>query len=115
MYKISGIPKSTVIGTDTSIDSLRLKTLTDELLNVHHRSGQAYFMGEHGDYQMVPWSYVYIGGEPFYKVIANNKDRVGNIGLDKLVFDTANDGWEVFNRKGTTYYSIAATTLGIMK
>ena len=115
VYKVSGLPKSSVIGTGTSIDSSRLKTLIGDLLNVDPRSVQAYSMGEHGDSQMVPWSHVYVGGKPFYKVISDNKDRVGDIDLEKLVFDTANAGWEVFNRKGTTYYAIAAATVGIIK
>jgi L-lactate dehydrogenase len=92
VYKILGLPKSAVIGIDTYIDSSRLKTLIGDLLNVDSRSVQAYSMGEHVDSQMVSWSHVYVGGKPFYKVIADNGDRVGNIDLDKLVFDTANAG-----------------------
>ncbi len=72
-------------------------------------------MGEHGDSQMVPWSHVYIGGKPFSKVISDNKDRVGEVNLDKLVSDTAKAGWEVYNRKGTTYYAIASATVAIIK
>ncbi|MBA9008146.1 malate/lactate dehydrogenase [Clostridium saccharobutylicum] len=45
----------------------------------------------------------------------DNQKRVGNVDLDKLVLDTARAGWEVYNRKGTTYYGIAAATVGIIK
>ena len=115
VYKLSGLPKSNVIGTGTSIDSARLKNFIGDLFNVDPRSVQAYSMGEHGDSQMVPWSHVYIGGKPFNKVISDNKDRVGEVDLDKLVLDTARAGWEVYNRKGTTYYAIASATVGIIK
>lgn len=115
VYKLSGLPKSNVIGSGTSIDSARLKNFIGDLLNVDPRSVQAYSMGEHGDSQMVPWSHVYIGGKPFNKVIYDNKDRVGEVDLDKLVLDTARAGWEVYNRKGTTYYAIASATVGIIK
>lgn len=115
VYKISGLPKNKVIGTGTSVDSARLKNFIGDLLNVDPRSVQAYSMGEHGDSQMVPWSHVYIGGKPFYKVIEDNKDRVGNINLDRLVLDTAKAGWEVYNRKGTTYYAIATSTVAVIK
>ena len=115
VHKISGLPKSHVIGTGTSVDSARLKNFIGELLHVDPRCVQAYSMGEHGDSQMVPWSHVYIGGKPFRKVIEDNKDRVGDIDLDKLVLDTARAGWEVYNRKGTTYYAIASSTVGIIK
>ena len=115
VYKLSGLPKSNVIGSGTSIDSARLKNFIGDLFNVDPRSVQAYSMGEHGDSQMVPWSHVYIGGKPFNKVIEDNKDRVGEVDLGKLVLDTARAGWEVYNRKGTTYYAIASATVGIIK
>ncbi|MDV4152774.1 L-lactate dehydrogenase [Clostridium sp. AL.422] len=115
VYKLSGLPKSNVIGSGTSVDSARLKNFIGDLLDVDPRSVQAYSMGEHGDSQMVPWSHVYIGGKPFSKVIEDNRDRVGEIDLDKLVLDTAKAGWEVYNRKGTTYYAIASATAGIIK
>lgn len=115
VYKLSGLPKNHVIGSGTSVDSARLKNFIGDIFNVDPRSVQAYSMGEHGDSQMVPWSHVYIGGKPFRKVIEDNKDRVGDIDLDKLVLDTARAGWEVYNRKGTTYYAIASSTVGIIK
>lgn len=115
VYKISGLPKSNIIGSGTSVDSARLKNFIGDLFNVDPRSVQAYSMGEHGDSQMVPWSHVYIGGKQFSKVISDNKDRVGEVNLDKLVSDTAKAGWEVYNRKGTTYYAIASATVAIIK
>ncbi|OOM16666.1 L-lactate dehydrogenase [Clostridium saccharobutylicum] len=115
VYKISGLPKSHVIGTGTAIDSARLKNFIGDLLNVDPRSVQGYSMGEHGDSQMVPWSHVTVGGKSFFEILKDNQKRVGNVDLDKLVLDTARAGWEVYNRKGTTYYGIAAATVGIIK
>jgi len=115
VYKISGLPKNKIIGTGTSVDSARLKNFIGDLLKVDPRSVQAYSMGEHGDSQMVPWSHVYVGGKSFYKIIEDNQDRVGDVNLDKLVLDTAEAGWEVYNRKGTTYYAIATSTVAIIK
>ena len=115
VYKISGLPKSHIIGTGTSVDSARLKNLIGELLNVDPRSVQGYSMGEHGDSQMVPWSHVTVGGKSFYEILKDNKDRVGEVDLDKLVLETARAGWEVYNRKGTTYYGIATAAVGVIK
>lgn len=115
VYKISGLPKSHVIGTGTAIDSARLKNFIGDLLNVDPRSVQGYSMGEHGDSQMVPWSHVTVGGKSFFEILKDNQKRVGNVDLDKLVLETARAGWEVYNRKGTTYYGIAAATVGIIK
>lgn len=35
---------------------------------------------------MVPWSTVTIAGKPFYDVIADNKELVGDVDLDELVY-----------------------------
>lgn len=113
--EISGLPKNRVIGTGTSLDSARLKNIIGDILDVDPRSVQAYSMGEHGDSQMVPWSHVYVGGKRIDKIIEDNKERVGNIDLDDIVFKTAQAGWEVYNRKGTTYYGIAASVSAIIK
>ncbi|MBS6008170.1 MAG: L-lactate dehydrogenase [Clostridium baratii] len=115
VYKLSGLPKSHVLSTGTSIDTARLKNFIGELLDVDPRSVQGYSMGEHGDSQMVPWSHITVGGKKFTKVLEDNKGRFKNVDLDKLVQDTAQAGWEVYKRKGTTYYAIATATVGIIK
>ena len=115
VYKLSGLPKNQVIGTGTAIDSARLKNFIADLVHVDPRSVHAYSMGEHGDSQMVPWSTVTIAGKPFYDVIADNRELVGDVNLEELVSKTAKEGWEIFNRKGTTYYGIATACAGIIK
>ena len=82
IYKLSGLPKNQVIGTGTAIDSARLQNMIAQTVNVDPRSVHAYSMGEHGDSQMVPWSTVTIAGKPFYDVIADNKELVGDVDLD---------------------------------
>lgn len=115
VWKLSGLPKGQVIGTGTSLDSARLKHFIAEILDVDPRSVQAYSMGEHGDSQMVPWSHVYIGGKPFYKIIEDNKDRFGDVDLNKLVLDTAKAGLEILEKKGNTYYGIASATVAVIR
>ena len=113
--ELSGLPKNQVIGTGTAIDSARLKTFIADLANLDPRSVHAYSMGEHGDSQMVPWSTVTIAGKPFYDVIQDNKELVGDVDLDELVYKTTQEGWEILNRKGTTYYGIASACVGVIK
>ena len=72
-------------------------------------------MGEHGDSQMVPWSVVTVAGKPFYDVIADNRSLVGDVDLDELVHKTTREGWEILERKGTTYYGIATAVAAIIK
>ena len=64
---------------------------------------------------MVPWSCVTVGGKPFYDVLRDNEKEIGNVDLDELVSKTAKEGFEILNRKGTTYYGIATTATGVVK
>lgn len=113
--ELSGLPKNQVIGSGTAIDSARLKNFIADLVKVDPRSVHAYSMGEHGDSQMVPWSTVTVAGKPFYDVIADNKELVGDVDLDELVYKTTREGWEILDRKGTTYYGIGTACTGIIK
>lgn len=115
VYKLSGLPKNQVIGTGTALDSSRLKNYIGDLIDVDPRSIHGYSMGEHGDSQMVPWSCVTVGGKPFYDVLKDNEAEIGQVDLDELVSKTAKEGFEILNRKGTTYYGIATTATGVIK
>lgn len=115
VYKTSGLPRNRVIGTGTALDSARLKTIIGEIINVDPKVIQAYSMGEYGDSQMIPWSNVYIAGIPFKKIIEDNESKLGYVNLDKIRHDTIKSGWEIFKRKGTTYYGIAASCVGIIR
>ncbi|HEX3021506.1 MAG TPA: L-lactate dehydrogenase [Lachnospiraceae bacterium] len=115
VHQLSGLPKSQVIGTGTALDTARLQNIIAEMVHVDPRSVYAYSMGEHGDSQMVPWSTVTIAGKPFYDVIEDNRDLVGDVDLDEIVRKTSREGWEIYNRKGTTYYGIASACVGIIK
>ncbi|MCD3203801.1 L-lactate dehydrogenase [Clostridium botulinum C/D] len=114
-WKLSGLPKNKVIGTGTSLDTARLKTLISaELEGIDTKSIQAFAMGEHGDSQMVPWSKVTIAGESLLNLMKKNSS-LAKLDLDKLVWKTTRLGWDIYETKGTTYYGIAASVVGIIK
>jgi L-lactate dehydrogenase len=115
VHHLSGLPKNQVIGTGSALDTSRLQNFIAELVNVDPRSIYAYSMGEHGDSQMVPWSTVTVAGKPFQDIIHDNKDMLGDVDLDEIVKKTVREGWEIYQRKGTTYYGIATTCAGIIK
>lgn len=115
VYRLSGLPKNQVIGTGSALDTSRLQNFIAETVNVDPRSVYAYSMGEHGDSQMVPWSTVTVAGKPFHDIIQDNKEMLGEIDLDEIVKKTMEEGWEIYNRKGTTYYGIATACVGIIK
>lgn len=74
VWKLSGLPRNRVIGTGTSLDSSRLRTILSEMLHVDPRSIHGYSLGEHGDSQMVAWSHVTVGGKPILQILEEQKN-----------------------------------------
>ncbi|WP_059049613.1 L-lactate dehydrogenase [Paenibacillus senegalimassiliensis] len=103
---VSGFPRNRVIGTGTSIDSARLKTLLSEVFEIDPRSVNGYAMGEHGDSQFVAWSHVTIGGKPLLHILEQHKERFAHVNLDDIARKTRDAGWEIFTRKGNTQFGI---------
>lgn len=115
VWKLSGLPREQVIGTGTSIDSSRLKTILSEIFPVEPRSVQGFVMGEHGESQFVAWSHVTIGGKPIGQVIQQNQSRFGHLDLDEIADRTRLAGWEIYKRKGSTHYGIGNALASITR
>ncbi|WP_059040940.1 L-lactate dehydrogenase [Paenibacillus rubinfantis] len=104
--EVSGFPRNRVIGTGTSIDSARLKTLLSEVFSIDPRSVNGYAMGEHGESQFVAWSHVTIGGKPLLHILEQHQERFRHVNLDEIAQKTKDAGWEIFTRKGNTQFGI---------
>ncbi|MEI7028156.1 L-lactate dehydrogenase [Paenibacillus sp. y28] len=106
VWRLSGLPRGQVLGTGTSIDSSRLKTLLSEVLPVDPRSVQGYVLGEHGESQFPAWSHVTIGGKPLMDILTQHPQRFGHLKLAEIAHKTRDAGWEIYYRKGATHYGI---------
>jgi L-lactate dehydrogenase len=115
VWKLSGLPRERVIGTGTSIDSSRLKTLIAEFLPVDPRSVCGYVLGEHGESQFPAWSHVTIGGKPILDILAQHPQRFSLLKLDDIETKTRNAGLEIYQRKGSTHYGIANAIAHIVR
>lgn len=115
VWKRSGLPSAQVMGTGTSLETARLKTIIGDIVKLDPRSVTAYVIGEHGETMTVPWSHVQVGGKVFINAIEDDPKRFQEVDLEKIVDDTSKVGFEVYNRKGSTQYGIASATAGIIK
>lgn len=108
VWKMSGLPRHRVIGTGTSIDSSRLKTLLSEVFSIDPRSVNGYALGEHGESQFVAWSHVTIGGKPILQIMEQHRERFRHLDLEDIAKKTKDAGWEIFTRKGSTHFGIGS-------
>ena len=113
-WKFSGFPKERVLGSGTSLDTARLRVAMADLTGIKDpRSMHAYIMGEHGDSEFAAYSSESIGSLPFLDW-AKEHD-VSKETLEKIEDDVRNKAYEIINKKGATFYGVAAALARISK
>src|SRR5277367_1740806 len=102
-FKISGFPKSRVLGMAGVLDSSRFRTFIAEELNVSVENVTAFVLGGHGD-TMVPLArYSTVAGIPITELIAPDR-------LEAIVQRTRDGGAEIvkYLKTGSAYYAPSA-------
>lgn len=113
-WKFSGFPKERVLGSGTSLDTARLRVAMADLTGIKDpRSMHAYIMGEHGDSEFAAYSSASIGSLPFLDWAKEH--NVSKETLDKIEDDVRNKAYEIINKKGATFYGVAAALARISK
>lgn len=111
--EVSGFNPKHVIGSGTNLDSARFRHILGQKFGVDSKNIHGYILGEHGDSEFAAWSMVNIAGMN----INEASDKFGGVMQDKdyltIADDVRNAAYEVINRKGATYYGIAASTTRI--
>lgn len=111
--KFSGLPKTRVFGSGTSLDTSRLRVALGKQFNVDPRSVNAYILGEHGDSEFANYDEAEIGGRPL-KAFAKDAN-LSDDDLEQILYQTAHKAYEIINRKGATYYGIATSLAQISR
>jgi L-lactate dehydrogenase len=101
--KLSGLPTHQVFGTGTFLDTLRLRGLIAQKVNVASSSVNEYVIGEHGDAQCAVWSSADIAGTPITEF-----PNIEQKDLDNIAEQVKNKAYEIIQCKGSTSFGIAA-------
>lgn len=104
VQKVSGFPKSKVIGSGTLLDTARLRYIISQKLNVTSKNIHAYIMGEHGDSSFVPWSQCYVGCKSLTEMYKEHGRSLKE--LENVHQEVVNAAYEIIERKKSTYYGI---------
>ncbi len=105
VYEASGLPKTKVIGSGTSLDTARLRYEVAKRIHIDVRNVHAYILGEHGDSEFVCWSNANVGSKPIMDVI-ETIDKIKFEDLQVIADDVRNAAYEIISRKQATYYGI---------
>lgn len=114
-WKLSGLPPQRVIGSGTILDTARFRYLISQHFGVDARSVHAYVVGEHGDSEVPVWSLANIAGMRLKDFRAAHDLGPDEAAMDAIVDDTRRAAYQIIERKGATYYAVAAGLLRILE
>lgn len=88
-----------VFGMGTHLDSMRLKALIADKLNVHPSEVHTRIIGEHGESMVPLWSATTIGG-----IRISNLPAYSRLNLERMVELVKTSGEVIIKKKGSTIY-----------
>lgn len=110
-----GVPNSHVIGSGTTLDTARFRTLLGQHLGVDPQHVHGYVLGEHGDSEVLTWSLVSVGGAPLEEFC-----RQWDICMDVEVRADIEQGvklaaYSIIKGKGSTNFGIGSALARIVE
>lgn len=110
VYKLTGFPKSKIIGMAGTLDASRFRNLISDETKIPRSKIETYVMGCHGDTMVPLVSKTYVNKKPLRGAL--NKDI-----LDRIVERTRARGAEIVSylKSGSAYYSPSAGVFEILK
>lgn len=113
--KLSGLPPAQVIGSGTTLDTARFRHLLGEHFRIDPRSVHAYIAGEHGDSEVPLWSLANVAGMRLAEYGTPEGLSCDPETMDSIFRQTRDAAYEIIQRKGATYYAVAAALLRIVQ
>ncbi len=111
-WKLSGFAAGRVIGSGTVLDTSRFRYLLSRHFGVDARSIHAYIIGEHGDSEVPVWSLANIAGMRLPEFCQAQNLPYDPHAMDEIFVQTRDAAYRIIERKGATYYAVAA---GLMR
>ncbi len=103
-----GLPSSRIVGSGTTLDTARFRTLLGQRVGVDARHIHAYVVGEHGDSEVLTWSIATIGGMPLDKFCRERNVTLGETERAEIDDAVRRAAYYIIEGKGATYYGIGA-------
>ncbi len=112
-WRLSGLPAARVLGSGTILDTARFRFLLSRHFGVDARSVHAFIIGEHGDSEVPAWSLANIAGMRLPDYCHANGLPYEPQTMEKIFESTRDAAYHIIERKGATYYAVAAGLLRI--
>jgi L-lactate dehydrogenase len=110
-----GVPVERVLGSGTTLDTARFRSLLGTHCGVDSHHVHAYVVGEHGDSEVLTWSLVTIGGMPLEEFSRLRKIELTDAVRQEIDGKVRQAAYTIISGKGATYYGIGSALARIVE
>jgi L-lactate dehydrogenase len=103
-----GVPAHRVLGSGTTLDTARFRSLLGTHCGVDPHHVHAYVIGEHGDSEVLTWSLATIGGMPLENFASLRKIESADSVRQEIDEKVRRAAYTIIRGKGATYYGIGS-------
>jgi len=110
-----GVPSSRVVGSGTTLDTARFRSLLSQHLGVAASNVHGYVIGEHGDSEVLAWSLVTVGVIPLEDYCRMQKIKLTDEIRKEIDQKVRRAAYTIIEGKGATYYGIGSALVRLVK
>jgi L-lactate dehydrogenase len=109
-----GVPRGRVLGSGTTLDTARFRSLLGGHCGVDPHHVHANVIGEHGDSEVLTWSLATIGGMPLDEFARLRKIDLSDAVRKDIDGKVRSAAYSIINGKAATYYGIGSALARIV-
>jgi L-lactate dehydrogenase len=110
-----GVAAGRVLGSGTTLDTARFRSLLGAHCGVDPHHIHAYVIGEHGDSEVLTWSLATVGGMPLDEFNALNGIELSDALREEIDAKVRRAAYSIITGKGATYYGIGSALARIVQ
>lgn len=110
-----GVPASRVLGSGTTLDTARFRSLLGAHCGIDPQHVHGYVVGEHGDSEVLTWSLVTVAGMPLAEFLPLRDIHLTEGIRDEIDRKVRRAAYSIIAGKGATYYGIGSALARIIE
>lgn len=110
-----GVSSSRVIGSGTTLDTARFRSLVSRKIGIDAQHIHAYVVGEHGDTEVLTWSLVTVAGMPLEEFCTDQHKSFCPEDYEEIENKVRRAAYHIIEGKGATYYGVGSAIARIVE
>ena len=110
-----GVAPGRVLGSGTTLDTARFRSLLGSHLGVDPQHIHAHVIGEHGDSEVLTWSLVTVGGMSLESFVKLRNLKLSDELRQEIDRQVRGAAYTIIRGKGATYYGVGSALARIVK